>query len=346
MHSPSQPLAMPIDQNGFIVADRPCLQCGYNLRGLSHLGNCPECNTPASLALQGDMLRFADPSWLDTLARGCSLYLWGLLAVVCVSMAVGIASTFLGVPKLGQVGGFLGSLVMIYGLWLLTHPDPSGITEERNGKARKWVRISIVYGLCQGFLSLILMTFNLPPAAGYALILIGIAGLVMQTIGDVARFFYLKGLAERIPNPDHANRAKLIARAYLILMPLIALAFILILTVMFTNLIPGGGPGTFGLPAGFPFLPGSLTPPAAPVAPAVPPAGPSGAAFVMMISGACIVAPAALALAVFQILGFILVYKLGQAFREQSYYAHAYREMLKNPAAHFEAPPSAGADAQ
>jgi len=38
----------PIDLRSGWSSDRPCVICGYNLRGLPVFGDCPECGTAAS----------------------------------------------------------------------------------------------------------------------------------------------------------------------------------------------------------------------------------------------------------------------------------------------------------
>jgi hypothetical protein len=42
---------MRLDAAGYIDQDRPCGQCGYNLRGLRPEGRCPECGTDVATTL-------------------------------------------------------------------------------------------------------------------------------------------------------------------------------------------------------------------------------------------------------------------------------------------------------
>ncbi len=74
---------LPVPYAGqFIDADVVCRCCSYNLRGLYPEGRCPECGTPVGISLQGDLLRFAEPAWVEILARGIRFILWGI-AHVC-----------------------------------------------------------------------------------------------------------------------------------------------------------------------------------------------------------------------------------------------------------------------
>ena len=127
MDTPDNLMAGMFDEAGAIISDVVCRRCGYNLRGLREAGRCPECGTPIGLSTHGDLLRFADPTWVEKLALGVKWMLWGIV----VSIGVGILGSCpgratAGGPAIQQVFGLLGSLVGLYGAWLLTSPDPAG----------------------------------------------------------------------------------------------------------------------------------------------------------------------------------------------------------------------------
>ncbi len=71
------PPATTVDTKGrhVLAVDVPCIQCGYNLRGLDRETVCPECGGTVERSLHGRWLRFADPRWLNRLRIGASL-LW------------------------------------------------------------------------------------------------------------------------------------------------------------------------------------------------------------------------------------------------------------------------------
>ncbi len=65
-----------------IAVDLPCTQCGYNLRGLTPKGRCPECNTVIARSLHGRLLRASDPAWLRRVRLGTALVLVRILLLV------------------------------------------------------------------------------------------------------------------------------------------------------------------------------------------------------------------------------------------------------------------------
>jgi hypothetical protein len=88
-----------------LSGDLPCLRCGYNLRGLSVLGTCPECGTPARATLlsvvdplAGEIRPIPHP-WVV----GWGLVLWaagaiGAAACVWTIRTVDATATLLGQP--------------------------------------------------------------------------------------------------------------------------------------------------------------------------------------------------------------------------------------------------------
>jgi len=59
--------------------DVTCLNCGYNLRGVSPAGDCPECGMRIAVALREDYLADAPKDWLRRLRGGATLLVVGTL---------------------------------------------------------------------------------------------------------------------------------------------------------------------------------------------------------------------------------------------------------------------------
>lgn len=61
----------PPPERKFVEDDQPCVQCGYNLRGVILSGNCPECGKAVTLSLRGEgTLRERTMEILDWQERG------------------------------------------------------------------------------------------------------------------------------------------------------------------------------------------------------------------------------------------------------------------------------------
>ena len=76
-------VGVAIDEDGRIIGDVTCRGCGYNLRGLTPDGVCPECAIAIGRSVKGDLLQYCDPAWVDRLARGMLWVIAGTIASRC-----------------------------------------------------------------------------------------------------------------------------------------------------------------------------------------------------------------------------------------------------------------------
>jgi hypothetical protein len=199
------------DEHGVIAVDHECKRCSYNLRGLREDGRCPECGTPIGLSTTGDLLRYADPEWVGTVARGLTIILWMILVGIIVGL-LDVGFEAIETPELGTILAFLAQLVSYYGVWLMTNPDPSGIGEDPYITARKVIRITLVVGLVSSALEPILPT--LPSKAAIVIAIIMILAAIVGLIGEFAKFVYYEKLAARIPNDALVRRARFLKWAF------------------------------------------------------------------------------------------------------------------------------------
>ncbi len=124
-------VGLAFDPDQIIEQDLPCRNCGYNLRSQSMGGRCPECNTSVESSTRSDLMRFADPRWLQKLFRGAIItaitiiapILWGFAQVAIRAITNPSFLTRYGIYGVSIVI----TLVDCLGWWLLTQPDPSGL---------------------------------------------------------------------------------------------------------------------------------------------------------------------------------------------------------------------------
>jgi hypothetical protein len=198
--------AQPVAPVGPILQDVACRKCGYNLRGLDANGRCPECGTAVGYSLQGDLLRFCDPTWVDTLHRGTRLFIWGIVIII-IGAVIGGAMKQAGVASIGGLATLAGWVMMTIGWWLMTEPDPSGLGEDQYGTARKIIRIALIVSVAAQALQLatpyIVTSYESLIAVSVVSFALGVVGIV----GFFAQLNYLKKLALRIPDRQLSGRA-------------------------------------------------------------------------------------------------------------------------------------------
>ncbi len=208
-----------VGPDGVIVEDITCRRCGYNLRGLGENGRCPECGTAVGLSIHGDLLRFAEPAWVEKLARGMELILVGIVTGI-VGGCVGGGISAAGTPQSQAAGTLvilLSGLLSLVGAWILTTPDPSGIGEQRFVNARKVVRAGLIAGLAGQLINLVLPDSRSGPLFALAIVAATVCGLA-GAVGTYAQYLYIERLAERIPDARLARLARFLRWGYSIVL--------------------------------------------------------------------------------------------------------------------------------
>lgn len=288
-----------------IANDVACRRCGYNLRGLSQNGRCPECGTPVGLSLHGDLLRFSDPRWLETLRTGINAILIGIglmILAVIVSIVAGAVSR--GRPGLlSNLVSWASGIVTLIGIWLLTSPDPSGIGEDRYGTARKLVRIAVVAEAIGTVLSSMTSLSGPPsPSAAIAVAVLAFIGGLLSLIGLFAQLYYLEKLAMRIPDMNVAGRAHFLMWAIAI-----SNGVIIVMALLMAVMVVGTSRG--GASTG------------------------AGAAFGGLMAFTCVIGIAGIALLIFYVMYVFMLARIGKQIQAQAQIARAIWAQTIAPAA-------------
>lgn len=210
-----------LDDAGVVQLDLPCLRCSYNLRGLAEGANCPECGLPLARSIRGDFLAYADPAYVETLARGARVLPWSLgmlvLSILCgIFCGIALAAAAPDAPSgfvlfmIGMLVAGLGMLaaflLFVCGAIWITSRQPGRLVPPKEDRRRLWTRLALAAVVLNWLFGIAVAWMQLSSGARlvYALLSLGIS--ILAAIGAAAYFRYLSGLAERIsPGSRPAN---------------------------------------------------------------------------------------------------------------------------------------------
>lgn len=206
---------IPMDDSGSINQDIACKRCSYNLRGLRLDGVCPECGTPVGRSVTGDLLRFADPKWVGTVATGLNLIVLTFLFGIFLGCAAGGAAAALGGSVvIVLVASACMWVLNLIGIWMMTAPDPAGIGEDGNVSARKIVRIATVTTVAAAVFTEGIGLLSDDPGIAMLALVISLASALVTLVGEWYKFVFYERLAARIPDELIVKRAQFLRWAY------------------------------------------------------------------------------------------------------------------------------------
>ncbi len=206
-------LPAPQADEGPIDHDLPCRHCGYNLRGMTADKQCPECGTNVGLSLLGDQLRYSDPAWVRSLARGMTWILWSMvISLTFAVMSLAVPFVFFthqpGPPAylepLLQVIGLIPQALFLVGIWFLTMPEP-GVIEKSDWSLRNVVRWTVIFS---AVFAMINAGFSMTSELGSAVA--GLLGGILGLVAYITLFVFARRLALRVPDYDLAKQTRIV----------------------------------------------------------------------------------------------------------------------------------------
>lgn len=234
--APAQPL----------TEDLRCTRCGYNLRGLTLDKLCPECATPIARSIHGNLLRYADPEWLDKLRLGAALMLWNILIGVVLGLAVGLLM-MVGLPQVVvSIVSMLAGLLGLWAMFLVTTPEPAIAFNEDPLTLRRVVRgcaVANFLGAAAEQTALVGGLGTMVLVVGGVLVLIGLAAYIGQ-------FIYFRRFARRIPDETLAKQTTVVMWGYVGASGVFVLASIIGVVAMGGLAALGAAGGRPGAPPG------------------------------------------------------------------------------------------------
>jgi len=220
---------LSLSDDGRIDADLLCVGCGYNLRGLLPQDSCPECATPLSRSMAGDLLRYAPPDWLVLVTSGMG---WILCSICLGFLSPGAAGglffrIFYGFLRplwfryLPIGSSTVIAVIRLVGFWRFTSTHPAARDQAYSWNARAIAR----YAVCAysallflalafyGPLGMVSSSIVMPRQHIQRAITIGL--FLLALVLCISAGTYAKRLAMRIPDRSLAAQTNVLIGAVL-----------------------------------------------------------------------------------------------------------------------------------
>jgi len=178
--TPAPTVHIPLDANGRLDVDLPCVGCEYNLRSMKPDGQCPECGHAVGPSLQTQYLDVRDYKWGRCVIFGCTLILISMLIGIPFWHQVRLVNLVAGFidfrifyrywPNVyfSIIGEWAAVVVYVFGYWLATTIQPTAVADKRIFNVRRVVRCTLlvwlVYRLGVGYVYSIKIGIFLPTA--------------------------------------------------------------------------------------------------------------------------------------------------------------------------------------
>ncbi len=193
--APEPPPAAPAPP----AVDRPCPQCGYNLRDLPETCRCPGCHLEITRKTRfREELPCAEPAWILILARGAAAFLAAMLLLLAHIVFDTLQQFNVLPPRLHLLPPTLAlgyCVALPLGIFLLTTRERRTLLREPSLSARLLARLLTLLVFPVEAAAFVLAGAAQAPAPLVGLILIAIVALRTWLVA-----YFLQQLARRIPD--------------------------------------------------------------------------------------------------------------------------------------------------
>lgn len=196
------------DSIATVADDVDCCRCGHNLRGLAMNAECPECGSAVSDSHRPELLRFADPIWINRVRFGLLLKLYGFPVLFVVAL---LGRAFVGRGSGDSVKLWLGVLEAGAGAcatYFVTLRESVTVHKERRLSSRRLARFLVFAWVGQRLFEACIAGSAVSLEAVQA---IGLAGNTAAVFSSLAEWTYLRILARRVPDSLLERSATIIA---------------------------------------------------------------------------------------------------------------------------------------
>ena len=178
-------------QGRAIDTDKPCYQCGYNLRGLRYGGVCPECGTPIRFRRDADLAFDELPLRMIKKFR---LSTWMATGAVGGVLVVPVAHYMLPAAPGGYEVAVIALIVLWFvAVWRLTEPLDMPQAANYGLSKGSWLRRAARWLQCGWVLAVV--AWNLAAATPAVTLAVTAGGAVLGLVGVVALAMHLARFA-------------------------------------------------------------------------------------------------------------------------------------------------------
>lgn len=224
--------------------DVTCIQCGYNLRGLTTDGRCPECSAAVERSLRDNRLQFADADWLGRVKLGADLLYCGIVVSILLVAITALCSVWIGAS--GLAGALMFVIETVWLAWpvfylgsiaLLTTREPR---LERNAFDPTSRGVTRVGAILLFFCHALNCVYSFPGrSGGTEPQLLVAAGMLCAYVTLLGKFTYARSLALRIPD-ERLARSTTIVKWGLAALPVVFFGITVGLGI-YTGMVVGRG---------------------------------------------------------------------------------------------------------